>query len=221
VKILVVDDHLLFREGLVGLLNHDGLSVVGEAGSVREAIEKTLEINPDLVMDVTLPDGSALEAMKLIHSRKPEILFAILTHYESDDLLYDSIRYGAVGYILKNTSASKLIVCLEAIERGEAALSRKMTRKVLAEYQRVSGLYEPTNIDLRTLSERELQVMKLLGENATNQEIANSLIIAENTVKVHVHNILNKLELRNRREAGEFARCHNIHTHINKLPKLI
>jgi DNA-binding NarL/FixJ family response regulator len=212
VKILVVDDHILFREGLVSLLsNKDGLSVVGEAGSVREAIEKTTQLDPDLVlMDISLPDGSGLDAMKSILSNNPKILFVILTPQESDKLLFESIRHGAVGFILKNTPASKLIESLHAIRRGEAALSRRMTRKVLGEFQRVGMFYTPDNTDLSILSERELQVLAFLAGRATNQEIANSLFIAVNTVKVHVHNILSKLELTNRREAGEFARNHNI-----------
>jgi DNA-binding NarL/FixJ family response regulator len=213
VKILVVDDHILFREGLVSLLsNKEGLSVVGEAGSVREAIEKTSQLCPDLVlMDISLPDGSGLDAMRSILSNNPKILFVILTPQESDKLLFESIRHGAVGFILKNTPASKLILSLRAIIRGEAALSRKMTRKVLGEFQRLGNLYKPdNNTDLSILSERELQVLELLAGRATNQEIADSLFIAVNTVKVHVHNILSKLELTNRREAGEFARNHNI-----------
>lgn len=216
-KILVVDDHILFREGLVSLLsNQDGLSVVGEGGSVREAVEKTLELNPDLVlMELSLPDGSGLGAMKSILSHKPGTLIVILTHHESDELLIDSIRHGAVGYILKNTPASKLIASLHAIKRGEAALARRMTRKLVAEYQRMGGLYQPAKIDLSILTERELQVLKLLSESATNQEIADRLFIAINTVKVHVHNILRKLKLRNRREAREFARRHNINSRLD------
>jgi DNA-binding NarL/FixJ family response regulator len=136
-------------------------------------------------------------------------------------LLYGSIRNGAVGYILKNTSASKLIISLQAIERGEAALSRSMTRRVLAEFQRVSGSYVPNYLDLSYVSERELQVLKLLGESATNREIADRLIIAETTVKVHVHNLLNKLALRNRREAGELARRHILYSPVNNPPKSI
>jgi DNA-binding NarL/FixJ family response regulator len=215
VKILVVDDHILFREGLVSLLsNKDGLSVVGEAGSVRDAVEKTLELNPDLVlMDISLPDGSGLDAMQSILSHRPKILIVVLTPQESDKLLFESIQHGAVGFVLKNTPASKLILSLQAIERGEAALSRKMTRKVLGEFQRLGKLYKPDNTDLSILSEREIQVLEFLAGRATNQEIADRLFIAVNTVKVHVHNILTKLELNNRREAGEFARNHNINPH--------
>lgn len=214
VNILVVDDHILFREGLVSLLsNQEGLTVVGESGSVQDAVEKTLKLNPDLViMELSLPDGSGLGAMRSILSQKPKTLIVILTHHESDELLIDSIRQGAVGYILKSTPASKLIASLYAVKRGEVALARKMTRKLVAEFQRIGGLHQPVQADLSILTERELQVLKLLEMSATNQEIADFLFIAINTVKVHVHNILRKLELRNRREAREFARRHNINS---------
>ncbi len=217
-KILVVDDHILFREGLVSLLgNNNALTVVGEADSVQDAIEKTRLLDPDLVLlDVSLPDGSGLDAMKSILSHKPNTLIVILTPYESDDLLIESVRKGAVGYILKNTPASKLTAYLLGIKRGEAGLSGRMTRKVVREFQRIGRLHKPSKVEMSNLTKRELQILKLLGEGATNQEIAERLIIAINTVKVHVHNILHKLELRNRREAGEFARRHNVNPPFDK-----
>ena len=220
-KILIVDDHFLYREGLASLISkQDGLSVVGEAGSVCEAIEKTLELNPDLVlMDIGLPDGSGVDAATTILAHKPRTLIVMLTGYEADELLFASIRNGAVGYLLKNSPASELIQSLKAIGRGEAALSRTMTLKVLEEFHRVGRLYEPVQTDLSILTERELQVLKLLGTGATNREIAARLMIAENTAKIYVHNILKKLKLRNRREAGEFARRHRVNPPIINLTK--
>jgi len=123
VKILIVDDHFLYREGLASLLSkQDGLSVVGEAGSVCEAIEKTLELNPDLVlMDIGLPDGSGVDAATTILAHKPRTLIVMLTGYEADELLFASIRNGAVGYLLKNSPASELIVIAKVAAPANSA----------------------------------------------------------------------------------------------------
>lgn len=218
-KILIVDDHNLFREGLLSLLSdQNGLSVVGEVGSVSEAVEKTLELNPDLVlMDISLPDGSGIDAVKTILSHKPKTLIVMLTVHESDEMLFATIRNGAVGYILKNTTASTLINSLKALERGEAALSRTMTRKMLDEFKRVSRFNHPGNNGLSSLTDRELQVLKLLEAGSNNREIAARLVIAENTAKVHVHNVMKKLGCNNRRQAGEFAYRHNINPQLPKI----
>jgi len=197
VKILIVDDHILFREGLVNILenNHDEMTVVGEAGSVHEALQKTLELQPDLVlMDINLPDGNGVDAVKTILAHRPETLIVMLTVYETDELLFISVRNGAVGYLLKSTPASKLIQSLVAIRRGEAAISRTMTLKVLEEFHRAGGLYEPAGNVLSILTNRELEVFRLLGMDSSNKEIAENLTISINTAKIHVHNILKKLD---------------------------
>ncbi len=212
-KLLIVDDHILFREGLVNILedNQEGLTVVGEAGSVHEALEKTLELEPDLVlMDINLPDGNGVDAVKTILAHRPETMIVMLTVYETDELLFISVRNGAVGYLLKSTPASKLIQSLVAIRRGEAAISRTMTLKVLEEFHRAGSLYEPMGNVLSALTNRELEVFKLLGMDSSNKEIAENLTISINTAKIHVHNILKKLELKNRREAGELARRYRV-----------
>jgi DNA-binding NarL/FixJ family response regulator len=208
VKILVVDDHILFREGLVGMLtNHPDISVVGEAATVRGAIEKTLELNPDVVLlDISLPDGSGIDALREILTHRPNTKVVMLTIHDAEDLMVIAIRNGAVGYILKNIPVSKLIKILHSVEKGEAALSRKMTSRIVEEFSKVGKTQEPDNNGARSLTMRELEILKILGTGATNQEIAERLVISENTVKVHVHNILEKLDLRNRREAGQFAR---------------
>ena len=130
-KILVVDDHILFREGLVGMLNnHPDISVVGEAATVRGAIEKTLELHPDLVLlDISLPDGTGIDALREILVRQPDTKVIMLTIHDADNLLVTAIRNGATGYILKNIPIAKLIKILQSVEKGEAALSRKMTSR--------------------------------------------------------------------------------------------
>jgi two-component system nitrate/nitrite response regulator NarL len=207
-NVLIVDDHVLFREGLVSLLaNQPDLTVVGEAGSTREAITKTCELKPDLVLlDLHLPDGDGLEAIRIILSKMPETKVVVLTIYESEDSFISAIRSGAVGYLHKKMPLAKLLLSLRAIERGEAALSRTMTSRLVIEFQRIGKTSQSDKSDLDILTPREMEVLELLGSNATNQEIAEHLVIAENTVKVHVHNILEKLNFQNRYQAGRFAR---------------
>jgi DNA-binding NarL/FixJ family response regulator len=207
-KILIVDDHVLFREGLVSLLgNQHDLTVVGEAGSADEAITKTCDLEPDLVLiDLHLPDADGLEAIKIILSKRPETKVVVLTIYESEDSFISAIRHGAVGYLHKKMPLAKLLLSLRAIDRGEAALSRTMASRLVAEFQRMGKTSQGDRSDLDILTPREMDVLELLGSNATNQEIAGRLVIAENTVKVHVHNILEKLNFQNRYQAGKFAR---------------
>lgn len=211
-RILVVDDHILFREGLVSLIGSQAdLRVVGEAGSAEEALNRALELKPNIVlMDIGLPDGSGLEATRWILSHLPDTIVVMLTVYDSDDLLFEAIRAGARGYLLKSTPISKLLMSLRALRRGEAALSRTMTIKVLDEFTRLSRVADLTHTDIESLTAREIDVLRELATGATNREIADRLFIAENTVKNHVRKILDKLNLRNRREAARFARRHDL-----------
>jgi two-component system NarL family response regulator len=216
-KILIVDDHVLFREGLASLLNNQpGYTVVGEADSAREAIEKTIELEPDLVLlEILLQDGYGIEVIKEILKIKPEIRIIALTNNDSKDLFFLAIRNGAFGYLLKRIPLSKLLLSINAIEKGEAALSRTMTSQLVGEFQRIA---KTDNNDLSSkidaLTPRELEVLQLLSINASNQDIANYLTIAENTVKVHVRNLLEKLKFHNRHQAGRFTRRHGIE-HLN------
>lgn len=205
-RVLLVDDHILFREGLVGLLDSQpDISVVGQAGSVGEAIEMTRNLTPDMVlMDFSLPDGTGLDATQTILSDRPETKIVFLTVHEEDDRLFAAIRSGAQGYLLKNVPVAKLLTFLRGVERGEAAISREMTSRVLNEFARLEPKRElPPSDELTT---RELEVLGELVKGASNREIADHLVIAENTVKNHIRNILTKLSLKNRREAAEFAR---------------
>lgn len=218
-KILIVDDHVLFREGLASLLkNQPGYTVVGEADSAREAIEKTIELEPDLVLlEILLQDGYGLETIKEILKYKPETRIVVLTNNDSNDLFFLAIRNGAVGYLLKRIPLSKLLLSISAIEKGEAALSRKMTSQLVSEFQRIGKVNNnDANSKIEALTPRELEVLQLLSINASNQDIANYLTIAENTVKVHMRNILEKLNFKNRHQAGRFAKRHGIeHTNNN------
>ena len=206
-RILVVDDHILFREGMVSMLsNQPDFVVVGEAGCVEEAVSKALNLKPDLIlMDIGLPDGTGLDALDFILPHLPEVKIVMLTIYETDEMLFTAVRRGAKGFLLKNTSLSKLLASIRALERGEPAITRAMTGRILDEFSRQGLPNDELDHRLTALTFREREVLGLLGVGATNREIADRLFITENTVKRHVHKILYKLKLMNRREASEFA----------------
>ena len=214
ISVLLVDDHILFREALSSLINRQpDFHVIGEAGSVSEAIPLALELKPDLVlMDFSLPDGTGLEATQAILARNPDISIVFLTMHESDDRLFSAIRMGAKGYLLKNLPVAKLLVTLRGFWRGEAPLSRQMTSRLIQAFSQTAdgepGSNEQLPIDALTARERE--IFHQLASGASNREIAKRLVISENTVRNHVHNVLEKLNLRNRHEVMRFAQHYKL-----------
>jgi two-component system NarL family response regulator len=207
-RILIVDDHILFREGLTGLLrSQPDMEVIGECGTMAEAVSGALQLKPDVIlMDFSLPDGSGLEATKSILAQLPATQVIFLTVHDNDDQLIAAMRAGAKGYLLKNLSVNKLLASLRALERGEAAISRIMMARILEEFAQSRPPSNNAPSPLVGLTSREIEVLRELADGITNQEIATRLFISENTVKNHIHNILEKLGLHNRREAIEFAR---------------
>ena len=205
-RVLVVDDHIMFREGLISLLcSTSDFQVVEQAGTMNEGIEKALFYKPDIIlMDFSLPDGTGLEATRVILSQLPECKIVFLTVYETDENLLSAIRLGAKGYMLKNVSSSSLIASLRALDQGEIAMSRKMMSKAL-EYSRFA-MSSPSRDVISRLSPREIDILFELQNDTTNAEIAGHLYLSENTVKHHIHNILDKLGINNRRQAGIIAR---------------
>ncbi len=211
-KIIIVDHHILFREGLVNLLHHEtGIQVVGEASSILEAIDTLRDTEADLALvEAELPDMDDLDGIRLLRMRHPQMQVALLSNQPSESLLIDAVRNGARGYLIKNHSLAKFMASIRAIERGEAVIPRAMVGCLLEEFTRLSS---PGNQEgLLTLTQREIDVLSELGRGCTNRQIAKNLYIAENTVKVHVHNILEKLNLRNRRQAARFARFQGVVT---------
>lgn len=205
-SILVVDDHVLFRDGLVSLFRSTpDFHVVDQAGTVKEGVEKAFHHKPDIIlMDFSLPDGTGLDATRSILEELPDCKIIFLTVFETDDNLLAAIRLGAKGYMLKNVSSSSLISSLRALAQGEIAMSRKMMSKVL-EFSRSMPM-PPSNDLIAKLSPREIDILCELQDGASNMEIARKFYLAENTVKHHIHSILEKLGVENRRQAGEIAR---------------
>jgi DNA-binding NarL/FixJ family response regulator len=207
IKILIVDDHVLFREGLAILLKQeDDFQVVGEASTVEEAEAKALELKPDLILlDMSLPDGTGLDAMKRILVEQPDIDIVMLTIHDTNELVIKAIRAGAKGFILKNIQTSKLVATLRGVRRGEPALSRGMTSLVVQELYKQGNVVKTMPEGYIDLTKRELQVMELLADGSSNREIAEKLIISENTVKNHIRNILDKLKLKNRYQVANLV----------------
>ena len=210
-KIIIVDDHVLFREGLAAIVRSESdIEIVGQAGTVQEAIEIVRELKPDMVlMDFRLPDGSGVDATRAILKEDPKCKIVFITMSEEDEHLFAAIRSGAKGYLLKNMSPSKLISTLRSVQKGESALSRSMTLRLMEELARTTEPQRPGEGD-PTLTRRELEVLRELAAGLSNQEIAERLFISENTVKYHVHSILEKLNLSDRRDAAIYAREHRL-----------
>jgi DNA-binding NarL/FixJ family response regulator len=217
-KVLVIDDQILFREGLISLVRSTtDFEAIGGAGSVHDGIEQALKLKPDIIlMDFSLPDGTGLDATSAILRYLPDCKIIFLTVYETDQNLFAALRIGAKGYMLKNVSSSDLLAGLRALNRGEKAISRQMMSSVLDEFSRTPSISSSGREKLLTrLSPRELDVLRELEQDATNLQIAQHLFLSENTVKHHIRNILDKLEVDNRREAVSFARQNSIGLNVS------
>lgn len=214
-KVVIVDDHVLFREGLASIIRPErDIEVVGMAGTVSEAIELAGNVKPDLIlMDFSLPDGTGAEATRQILEKHPKCKIIFLTMSEEDEHLFAAIRSGAKGYLLKNMRPPKLIATLRSVQQGESALSRSMTLRLMEELARTEEA--PRQSGEPTLTRRELEVLRELSAGLSNLEIAERLFISENTVKYHVHSILDKLGLSDRRDAAAYAREHGLLNRVN------
>lgn len=211
-RIILVDDHILFREGLAGIIRQEpDIEVVGLVGSVQEALDAVRTLKPDIVlMDFSLPDGTGAEATRQIIQDCPGCKIVFMTMSDSSDDLLAAIRSGAVGYLMKNMTPSKLVAALRSVQRGESALSRSMTLRLMKEFSRTKEPEQTGDPALGRLTRREQDVLAELAAGKSNQEIASRLYISENTVKYHVHSILEKLDLRDRTAVARFANEHRV-----------
>lgn len=210
IRLLIVDNHTLFRQGLVSLLQSEpGLEVIGEASSGEETLQLIPQLQPDMVlMDVKMPGIGGVEATRRLMESMPQARILMLTVSEEEESLFAAIQAGARGYILKNADADELLEAIRRVHSGEAMVSPSMTIR-LFQALRSGGVPAPLPNDL-PLTPRELDVFHLLARGASNREIAETLTISENTVKTHVRNILEKLELGNRTEVAAYARRFNL-----------
>jgi DNA-binding NarL/FixJ family response regulator len=206
IRILLVDDQALFREGLHTLLSvHDDLEVVGEASNGQEAIESVAKLGPDVVlMDLRMPVLNGVAATRQITQSAATSRVIVLTTFDDDEYVFDGLRAGAVGYLLKDVPSAKLVEAIRAAARGESFLQPSVAAKVVAEFSRMAGTGTavPQQDLVEPLSERELEILAVLASGASNREIANQLYITEGTVKNHVTNILGKLGVRDRTQAA-------------------
>jgi DNA-binding NarL/FixJ family response regulator len=209
VRVLVVDDHALFRRGIVTVLtNQANIKVVGEATNGLEAIEKAAELVPDvIVMDLNMPQCSGLEATQALQTKMPHLNILVLTVSENEADLFSAIKFGATGYMLKNTEPEELVQGIYHIANGGVIISPSMAAKLLTEFKdsTTDAQARVTADEEANLSPREDEVLRLVSQGATNREIADSLFISENTVKTHLRNIMDKLHLANRSQAAAYA----------------
>jgi two-component system response regulator DevR len=215
-RILIVDDHEVVRLGLRALLDrHPDFEVVGEASTADEAVIKTLDRQPDVVvMDIRLPGGSGIEACEQIVAQAPECKVIMLTSYAEDEMLFNAIRAGAAGYVLKQIGSAELVRAIETVGRGESLLDPALTSRVFAEVRRAAVAAEAAAFS--ELTPQELNVLSGIASGKTNREIAEILHLSPGTVRNYVSNILSKLDVSNRAEAAAYAVENRLSTFIDK-----
>ncbi len=206
IRVMLVDDHALFRKGVASLLaSCPDIEVVGEAGDGAEAVAAVRDLMPDVIlMDIHMPSMDGLEATRRIKAEHPYAKIVMLTVAEEERSLFDAIKAGAHGYLLKKVEPDEFLSMIRGISRGEAPISRSMASKILSEFaKRMKG--QPAEDPAAKLTPRERELLHLLTQGSTNKDIANALGVSENTVKNHLKNILAKLHLQNRVQAAAFA----------------
>jgi two-component system response regulator DevR len=211
---MIVDDHEVVRFGLRNLLDRQtDWEVITEASTVAEAIEQAEEHKPDIiVMDIRLNDGSGIDACREIVQKQPNIKVIMLTSFAEDELLFNAISAGAVGYVLKQVGTDDLVRAIDTVARGKALLDENVTGQVLAK------LRHATRVEaFAGLTEQELKVLSLIAKGSTNKEIATSLHLGEGTVRNYVSSIFGKLGLSNRAEATAYAVRHNLEDYVKNL----
>lgn len=203
IRILIVDDHDIVREGQRALIESEpGMELVGEAKDGIEAVDLTDRLQPDVIlMDLHMPKKDGIEAITEIKGENPEARILVLTSFNEDENVYAAIRAGAMGYLLKDSSPQKILKSIRKVYQGETSIGPRIAQKLMREIQRTSDS-PPTE---EPLTIREVEVIKLIADGLSNQEIAEKLVISERTARTHITHILGKLHLANRTQAAIYA----------------
>lgn len=212
-RVLVVDDHALFREGMVGIINGQAdMRVIGEASDGLEAVVMARDLRPDVILiDITMPGMDGIESVRIIKRERPGTRVIMLTVRDEDEKLFEAIKAGADGYLLKTIRAQQLVDMLRAAQRGEPAITPQLAARLMDEFRRVARGGQPAN-QLNGdagLTSREREVLQLLARGASDREIAQELTVSVYTVKAHVRSVLHKLQVTSRQEAARHARSSN------------
>jgi DNA-binding NarL/FixJ family response regulator len=213
IRVLIADDHAIFRQGLRTVLSYeDDIDLVGEAGDGEQVVKLAQETVPDIVlMDVRMPKLSGIEATKFIRDAVPSARIVMFTVSDEDNDLYEAIRAGAVGYLLKEVAIEEIAESIRAVAQGQSLISGSMAAKLVAEFNNLlTRADKAPKMSAPRLTDRELQILKFVADGKSNRDIGEALFISENTVKNHVRNILEKLHMHSRMEAVMYALRENL-----------
>jgi NarL family two-component system response regulator LiaR len=219
IRILIVDDHAIVREGLRALIEgKPGLSVAGEAANGEEAVRLALELDPDVIlMDLVMPVMDGITAIGEIKASRPEARILVLTSFADDEQVFAAVRGGALGYLMKDSSPAELVEAIRSVYHGQPSLTPSVARKLLVGSQELDRPAAGSNESVaprpetqrpalvEQLTEREIEVLRLVAKGLSNQDIAQLIVVGEGTVRFHVSNILGKLQLENRTQAVLYA----------------
>ncbi|AXE22258.1 DNA-binding response regulator [Streptomyces globosus] len=207
IRVMIADDQMMVRQGFTVLLNtQPDIEVVGQAVDGADAVAKAAELGPDVVlMDIRMPGTGGIEATSVITASGSEAKVLVLTTFDLDEYVYEALRAGASGFLLKDASADQLAEAVRVVAAGEALLSPNITKRLITEFSRLGAPRAPSKARIAELTERETEVLALIAQGLSNAEIAARLVVAEQTVKTHVGRILVKLGLRDRTQAAVFA----------------
>lgn len=206
IRVLIADDHQVVREGLTSILESKGeIEVIGQAADGKEAVAKTRELLPDVVlMDISMPNMNGVEATRQIKKENPQIGVVVLTMYADEEYIFDLVRAGAAGYLLKDADSAQIAKAIRAVSKGESMIHPAIAAKILNEFTHLSGRDNKVQKAARSeddLSEREITVLKFMAEGRSNKEIANELNLSDKTIKNHIHHIFQKLNVTDRTKA--------------------
>jgi len=205
-RVLLADDHSLFKEGMTNLLRARGIEVVGSARDGSEALELARALTPEVIlMDIGMPRCDGIAATKLVHTELPQIHIVMLTTSAADDDLFEAMKSGASGYLLKSLDADTFFALLSSVMAGEPALSPEMASRILREFARGGATATASAPEADPLTERQIEVLQKVVDGLTYKDIAGGLFITERTVKYHMREILQKLHLRNKSQAIAYA----------------